>query len=279
MAEIVGGFCMPHDPLITGNPEAADPTQAKVVMEAFASVAKRLDDLEVDTLIVIGDDHYVLFGPGCIPPMLIAIGDIEGPLEPWLRIERRQLRNHEGLARHILQDGYAKKFDWAASKTMTLDHSTMVPIHLAIPKDSDVRVVPIYLSAGVDPLIPMRRAFEVGCQIREAVRSWEGNERVAVFGTGGLSHWVGMKDMGRVNEEFDRRVLGWVETGDVEAILALDDAYLLENAGNGSLEIRNWVCAMGVVGGLERHVNGTVIAYEPIPPWVTGLGFAELRAA
>jgi protocatechuate 4,5-dioxygenase beta chain len=37
MADIVGGFCMPHDPLITGATEAADPEQASYILAAFGS--------------------------------------------------------------------------------------------------------------------------------------------------------------------------------------------------------------------------------------------------
>ena len=38
MASIVGGFCVPHDPLITGATEAADAGQAANVFAAFERV-------------------------------------------------------------------------------------------------------------------------------------------------------------------------------------------------------------------------------------------------
>jgi protocatechuate 4,5-dioxygenase beta chain len=278
MAKIVGGFCMPHDPLITGNPEFADPKQAANVMTAYADIRRRVEELDADTVIVIGDDHYVLFGPGCVPQMLIAIGELEGPLEPWLRIERGVVPNHPALAEHIMKTGFDKGFDWAVAKTMTLDHSTMVPIHLTLRGNPKVRVIPVYISSGVTPVIRAERAYAVGKLIREAVESWPGNERVVVYGTGGISHWVGSKEMGRVNQEFDHRVLSMVERGDIESLLAMDDEYILENGGNGALEIRNWICALGAMTPPGGRVTGKTLVYEPIPPWVTGIGLVELQS-
>jgi hypothetical protein len=50
-------------------------------------------------------------------------------------------------------------------------------------------------------------------------------------------------------------------------MLALSDAEV-ERAGNGAHEIRSWLTVAGAVpGGPAR-----VLAYEPVPAWVTGMG-------
>lgn len=59
-----------------------------------------------------------------------------------------------------------------------------------------------------------------------------------------------------------------------EALINLTDDYILEHGGNGAMEIRQLLCAMGAVRGA-----GKVIAYEPWDGGVTGLGFAELCVA
>jgi protocatechuate 4,5-dioxygenase, beta chain len=278
MAEIVGGFLMPHDPLITGGPEQADPGQMKNVLAAYGEIAERARALDATTAIIIGDDHYVMFGPHCLPQMLIGIGDLEGPIEPWLRIDRGPVENNVPLARHVMEKGFDEGFDWAVAKVLTLDHATMVPFHL-VARPAKMKTIPVYLACGVEPVIRPRRAHQVGQLLRKAVESFPGDDRVVVFGTGGISHWVGEKEMGRVNEEFDRKVLGAVENGDVEALIALDDRTILEQGGNGALEIRNFICAMGAVAGLRGRFTGRVICYEPMPALITGLGFAELQAA
>jgi protocatechuate 4,5-dioxygenase beta chain len=271
MGHFVGGFCLPHDPLITGAPSAASPEQAQKVHAAFQRVRERIEALGADTVIVIGDDHCAMFDTGCQPSLLIGIGDLEGPLEPWLNIPRRIVPSNPALAEHIMHFGFRQGFDWAVAKTLVLDHSTMVPIHLAVPNTT--RAIPIYVSSGMAPLIRAERCKQLGQMLAQAVAAWPGDERVVILGTGGISHWVGMADMGRVNVEFDHKILDVVKNGDVDALVALSDEEIVEQAGNGALEIRNWIVAMAALPGAKP----SVIAYEPVEPWITGLGFAELE--
>ena len=105
-----------------------------------------------------------------------------------------------------------------------------IPYHMSL-KRLGVKAIPVYLNCVVAPLIRSRRAFEIGQSIGRAVESWDGVERVVVFGTGGISHWVGSPGMGFVNEEFDRKVLAMVEAGDIDGLIALPDEVILESAG------------------------------------------------
>lgn len=273
MAELVAAFCVPHDPFITAFTERAEPAQAARVFAAYEQVRQELARRRVDTVVVIGDDHYALFGPHCQPQILLAVGDLEGPLEPWLRIDRRPVPCDLPLGEHVLRYGLDAGFDLAVARSLVLDHSVMVPVHLAVPHAC--RVLPVYIAAGVEPLIGWRRCLQLGALLREAIASAPGDARIAILGTGGLSHWVGTAEMGQVNPAFDRMVLELVERGDTAAIAALGDERILREGGNGALELRNWMVAMGAMPGCR----GRVIAYEPVVPWVTGLGLVELEAA
>jgi len=275
MAELVGGFLMPHNPMLTVAPNAPAPAKIKIMSEAFARITDRVKELEADTVIVIGDDHYTNFGPHCFPAYLIAIGDVDGPVEPFLNIERAPIENHEALASHILQTGYQEGIDWSYAKSLTVDHSIAIPYHLAVRSIPGLRTIPVYLNAGIEPLLPNRRAYQIGESIRRAVQSWPGNERVVVYGTGGISHWVGSVGMGRINEEFDRKILDLFEQGDTEGFVGLSDETVLAEGGNGCLEIKNWICAMGAFPGAKIEL----IAYEAVPEWITGMGFAEVKTA
>nr|ART36588.1 C643 [uncultured bacterium]ART38078.1 F146 [uncultured bacterium] len=275
MASIVGGFCVPHDPAITAFPEVANKRQANNIMAGFTRVAKRIAELRADTAIVVGDDHFALFGPHCLPSFLIGIGDLEGPEENWMNIDRYPVPNNVPLAEHIMNYGFDHGFDWSVAKSLTLDHGTMIPVHLAVTPNPGVRAIPIYTASAVTPLLRMKRALALGCMIGEAVAAFPGNDRVVVMGCGGISHRVGTADMGLVNEPFDRMILDLVARGDVEAMAELDDAYVLEQGGNGAFEIRNWIIAMAAM----PHFHGEVICYEPVPEWITGLGIAELKLA
>lgn len=271
MATIVGGFLMSHDPLVFINPRKVDPSP---VLAAYEAIGERVRELEATAAVVIGADHYILFGPTCLPQMAIGIGDVQGPVDPLPGVDRGPIRGNPDLARHIMDVGHGEGFDWAAAKSMSVDHSIGVPVRRCLPADGSVATIPVYLAAGVEPLIRPRRAFDLGGSIRRAVETFSGSDRVVVIGSGGLSHWVGLPQMGRINKAFDRMILDAVERGDPEALIGLSDDHVLENGGNGAMEIRQLLCAMGAVGG-----SGRVIAYEPWPGGVTGLGFAELGMA
>ena len=273
MAQMVGAFCTPHIPLIASQPNVANKKQVGIVMDAFAHIRKRLTELQVDTAIVIGDDHYTVFGPHCLPNILIGIGDVEGPHEDWLGHERAPIANNPALAEHIMEYGFEHGFDWAVAKSLTVDHSTFVP-YLKIIKDlENVRMIPVYVAAGVVPLIKTRRCVALGEMIADAVAAYSGDERVAIIGTGGLSHWVGAPEMGKVNEEFDQQLLDMIRRRDIDAMCNIKDDYVLKEAGNGALEYRNWLVAIGATKQYEMDL----ICYEPIHAWVTGTAMVELK--
>lgn len=275
MAEIVGGFVMPHEPGLFFQPRERWSEGQQRVRSAFDSVRDRIGALGATTVIVIGADHYVLFGPGCLPACLIGIGDVSGPYERFPEMSQGEIPNHEPLARHIAEHGRWHGVDWAVAKSLHVDHSIGAPARLcALPNAAVTAVIPVYLASGVEPLIPMARAHAVGAAIRAAVAAWPGDERVVVIGSGGISHWVGLPEMGRVSPDFDRMVLDCVTGGDPAPLLALSDAEIVARAGNGALEIRNFVCMMGALD----DGRGEVIAYEHGPEWVTGLGFAQVFA-
>jgi protocatechuate 4,5-dioxygenase beta chain len=227
-------------------------------------------------VIVVGADHYVLFGPTCLPSFLIGIGDVSGPYERFPGISQDDIPNNEPLANHIAEFGREHGFDWAVAKSLHVDHSIGVPARVcALPNASVRGVIPVYLASGVAPLIRPRRAYQVGGMIRTAVEAWDSDERVVIIGSGGISHWVGLPEMGKVNNDFDRHILDCIVRGDAESMMAMSDEYVLAEAGNGALEIRNFLCMMGALPG----GRGEVIAYEHGKEWVTGLGFAEFREA
>ena len=94
----------------------------------------------------------------------------------------------------------------------------------------------------------------------------ESPRRVAVLGTGGLSHAVGTPTAGEIDEAFDDRVMALLsENGPAVSALTHEE---LEAAGNGAHEIRNWIAAAGAAGGA-----GEVVMYEP----VAGCGSGMMR--
>jgi protocatechuate 4,5-dioxygenase beta chain len=277
MAKVVGGFLVPHDPVMFVAPDAPKQDVRDRMWKAFEACSQRLAELEPTSVVIVGADHYMLFGTNCLPSFLIGTGDVDGPLDALPGLKRGVIPDSSNLAQHIAEHGLANGFDWAVARALTVDHSVGIPNQLIVQPLRDagrqIGTIPVYLAAGVDPYIRLTRAVSLGRQIREAIEAWADDERVAVIGSGGISHWVGTAEMGRVNETFDREILDYATRCDVDGISQLTDDYILANGGNGGMEIRNWACTMGALKG----ARGEVIDYAPVPEWVTGLGFVQLH--
>jgi len=72
----------------------------------------------------------------------------------------------------------------------------------------NIPIVPIVVNAFAPPMPSLRRCMQVGACVRNAIERWLEQKRVAVIGTGGLSHCVGLLETGKVNADFDRWVSG-----------------------------------------------------------------------
>lgn len=278
MGTIVGGFAVSHCPIMYVAPEAPSQEVRRRMWGAFQTCAERLAALAPTAVVIIGADHCLNFGPGCLPQYLIGTGDVDGPIDVLPGLKRQAIPTREPLARFIAEHGFEHGFDWTVARAFTVDHAVAMPDRLIVEparaQGLSIGTIPVYLAAGSDPYLKMRRAVAVGGAIRAAVEAAPADERVVVIGSGGISHWVGTPEMGRVNEAFDREIIGYACRGDTAAMAALSDAYILEHGGNGAMEIRQWACAMGALPG----ARGELIEYAPVPEWVTGLGFVQLHA-
>jgi len=125
--------------------------------------------------------------------------------------------------------------------------------------------VPIMVNACYPPNQPRaKRCYDLGRAIAEAVTAWGEDKRVAVIGSGGLSHYV-------VDEELDRAALRAMQHKDRAAIAALPE-FRLQSA---AAEIKPWICAAGAL----EHLNMDLVAYVPCrrTPAGTGGGWGFAR--
>ena len=97
----------------------------------------------------------------------------------------------------------------------------------------ELPMVPIVLNCTTPPLMTMRQFYDFGVALGDAIRSYDGLERVGLVAGGGLSHFVGEPRVGDIDEEFDRWFLDRLATGDLSEILDMPNDELAE-AGNGT---------------------------------------------
>ncbi len=136
--------------------------------------------------------------------------------------------------------------------------------------EGEIPIVTAYTNSGAPPLPSPRRCREVGAFVGDFIRSAAGPGRVALVATGGLSHWVGTPETGRINPDWDHWVLDCVTRGDTEPLARLTWSEIDRGGGNGGQEIRNWIALLGAVPGWK----GEVLAYEPVAEWITGCATA-----
>jgi aromatic ring-opening dioxygenase catalytic subunit (LigB family) len=266
MGKIVAAFTSGHTALMIRRFKDADPEEAKHVMDAFQEVRRRLLDAKPDALLVVATDHLKTFFLNNIPAFCIGTGD---ECRAWGEggVPKYRVPVHKKLARTILEACLAGGFDLAFSEEMPLDHSFMTPLHFIQP-EMDIPIIPLYQNHAVKPLPKPRRCFQLGEMIRRAVEEKGDGARVALLGTGGLSHWVGRPEMGTINSDFDRRVLALIQEGRAVEMCDWNFEEVEKEAGNGTNEIRNWLTVIGAVAGRK----GEVLAYEPVKAWATGIG-------
>jgi hypothetical protein len=269
MAEIVAAALTAHAPMITGRPDVARPEQRERLYAGFREIRRRLVAARPELLVMLVNDHLQNFAYDNLPAFCVGLADAyDAPSEGGatvMRLAPRKVPGHAGWAMALLEAGLAAGIDFAYSYEIESWDELSVPLHFLTP-DGDLPIVTVYTNCAAPPLPTPRRCREVGAFVGEFVRARPGRERVAVVGTGGLSHWVGTPETGRINPDFDRRVLDHVARGDVESLTRLTHQEIERDGGNGGQEIRNWIALLGAVPGWK----GEVLAYEPVAEWITG---------
>lgn len=247
------------------------------------TLASLLAESRPDVVAIIGDDQNELFGPSGVPAIGIFTGDVVYDVpRPPERIARlsegmRQAawashseviyehRVHSELARHLVSELALNDFDLTQvaqqSEGHTIGHAFNF-IRYRLHLDDAIPIVPILLNTYFPPNVPSpARCYRLGQTIRSAIESFDTDLRVAVIGSGGLSHFV-------VLEDFDNGVLKALQNRDVTAISSLPRRYFR----SGTSESLNWIAA----GGALEHLSMEIIDYVPgyRSPAGTGTGMA-----
>jgi len=267
---LVFAAIMSHGPGMTARAERADPAVRDPFFATLDRLRARLEDSRPDAIIVVAAEHFANFFMNNMPAYCIGMAeDYEGPVEDpdWLRIARRTIPGAPGLSRRII-DKVIDRVDVAYAEEWKFDHGIMVPLNFLTPK-FDLPVIPVNINCQGPPLTPLHRAYEFGIALGEACASVP--ERVAIVGTGGISHWPATPNSGKINEAWDRAFLDRWLRNDRDALTSYGDEETLRDAGQGGFEIRTLVSVAGACKGR----TGELWFCEPIPIFATS-GFAAV---
>lgn len=272
MAELVGAFAASHGPLLVREWEHVPAAQKERMAQAFRELGRRLTTAKTDVLIVVSPDHWSNFFLDNIPAICIGVGDVnEGPPEPWMKaFPHREIAGDAGFGMHIAQTALEEGFEPSVSHRLKLDHGICIPLW-RMELEKLPRIVPIFLNSIEPPMPSLKRCYQWGTLLRKAIETYKGSTRVAILGTGGLSHSIGEKTMGAIYEDFDQETIRRFGGAPEDLIRFLGET--LPTHGNGSEEVRNWLVAHGAAGGRGFEL----VDYVPSPKVIVGCGFASWR--
>jgi hypothetical protein len=267
MAQLVGTFVSSHAPMMAAAVESAPEVQRRNFLDGVQAAASRVRDRGAQALVICSNEHFTNFFLENFPQFCVGLGAKHwGPVEPWLKIDRGWIPGAPELGTYLAANLPREGFEPSFSHELRLDHGVMTVYH-SIDPTHQLPLVPLIQNCAVKPMPSLRRCYELGKALRRVIERFDGLERVAVVGAGGLSHWVGTPGVGKIDSEFDRWFLGKLERGELEDVLDMPDEEL-ELAGNGAHEIRSWL----TIAGLAEPAAANFVAYEPITPWITGMG-------
>ena len=269
--------------------EAERQRRSDACQVAIATLGEQWDAARPDICVILGNDQRELFLEDVQPTFTIYHGDdfYNQPLtdeqkallppgiadSEWgYRPESRTVYpGAPALAEKVFEQAMDDGFDVAASNAWpTHDNHRHVGTPHAfsfilrrIMRDKAVPTLPVIANTFFPPNQPTaRRCFDFGGMIGRAIRNWDTDARIAVVGSGGMSHFC-------IDEELDDRFMDALVKRDTKALCGIEQELLQ----SGSSELRNWIVAAGVLFG--TNLSGDVIDYVPCYRSDAGTGTAN----
>lgn len=259
-----------HAPGITGRANQADAEVRNAFYAAYDNMRVAIEASRAEALIVVAAEHFANFFMDNMPSFAIGMADFyDGPIEDpgWLGIERFRAPGDRDLSQRLITE-VMQTTDVAYAEEWKIDHGIAVPLHFLTPR-FDLPVIPANINCQGPPLAPLHRAWAFGQALRRAADSVP--ERLALVGTGGISHWPATPDSGKINESWDREFLNRWQRNDRGALLDYTDSGVYAEAGQGGFEIRTLIAVSAAADGAP----GTVHFYTPIPIFAVGCTVAS----
>ena len=276
MGRIVAGIGTSHVPSIGGAYDRGrDTTPAwKPLFDAYVPVRAWLREMKIDVAIMVYNDHGADFFFDKYPTFAVGCADSYGIADEGFGV--RPLPAIPGdleFSQHLCRSLVYDEFDITVCQEMRVEHGFLVPMHLCFEHGDSwpVRTIPIAVNVLQHPLPTARRCHRLGQAIRRAVASFEPDIRVAIIGTGGMSHQLTGSEFGAMHRDNDLDFLDRIES-DPESLLQLTHQELMEKFGVEGIELIMWLVMRGALSGKVRRMHRNYYA-----PMTTGMGLITLE--
>jgi protocatechuate 4,5-dioxygenase beta chain len=280
MARIVGGITTSHIPAI-GNAIAKglqEEAYWKPFFDGYPPVHEWLDEVQPDVAIVIYNDHGLNFFLDKLPTFAIgAAAEYPNADEGWGLSTLPPYAGVPELSWHLIESLVADEFDITICQEMLVDHGFTVPMSLLWGHKDEipVRTIPVAINTVQHPLPTPARCYKLGKALGKAVASADGDAKVVVIGTGGLSHQLDGERAGFINKEFDLMCMEKI-VSDPEALTEYSILDLVRNAGAQGAELINWLTMRGALNDNVSKIHSNY--HIPISNTAAGLMVLENAA-
>jgi protocatechuate 4,5-dioxygenase, beta chain len=211
--------------------------------------------------VVFYNDHGLNFFLDKLPTFAVgASAEYRSADEGWGIPVSRPVLGDADLSWHLINTLVADEFDVTMCQDMLIDHAVTIPMALMWPSAASshqpwpVKIVPVEINTVQHPLPSMARCLKLGRAIGRALETYPRDLRVAVVGTGGLSHQLDGARAGFVNKEFDALCLDKI-VADPEALTRYSIHELVELSGSQGVEFLNWMAMRGAFTGRVSELN------------------------
>lgn len=262
MGRITWGLATSHVPSIGAamdNNKTADPYW-KPLFDGYAPARAWMAEHPPDVAVVVYNDHANAIDLDLIPTF--GVGTAESYRvadEGWGRRPVPPVVGAPELSEHIVRELIDDEFDITTCHQLDVDHGLTVPLSVAYPDPGDAwpcAVVPLLVNVIQYPQPTAARCYALGRALGRAIRSFPQDTKIAVFGTGGMSHQLSGARAGLINTEFDRMFLEKIQH-DPDTLAGLTrDEYIVE-AGTEGVEMIMWLVMRGAMSTDIKRVHDT----------------------
>lgn len=249
MAEVVAGFACSHAPSIAHVYDRAKTEEDgwQPLFDGMEQGRQWLASHRPDVLVVIYNDHIDQFFLDAWPTFSIGTGERFAIAdEGWGPRDFPAVPGDPALARHLADGLVHRGVDVTVCHEQVVDHGILSPLPL-IDRDWAYPIIPIAFNVIFDPRPSPARCWEFGAALRAAIEDYPGDLRVAVVGTGGLSHHLTGSTFGQVDPGWDLEFLQMIEERPEKLTdFTLDD--FAARGGEHSVEVVQWMAMRSAVG-------------------------------
>ncbi len=270
------------------NKEEVELRRAPRVKKNFETLKQQMAEFDPDVLIIVGGDQGEWFDASNMPSILVYSGeDIWGthnigaaddgvdPTEDYGRF-KVDFKIDRELGRKLMEGLVNDGFDVAISTKMQplgrpkrgLPHAFVHPAPWIMNRP-DLPVVPVFImtTERTPAILTGERCVELGRAIAKICE--DSPKRIAIYGSGGLSH---PSRRGWVDEPMDNWFLDRLSSGDVESLKSMFSFQSVNTlAGNG--EDRTWITVAGAIDYMKPGHKGVTVDYFPARKGITGVGW------